>query len=100
MIVWLGPAFTVYVTIEFGVPVKVTVADCPEQIVWLDAMLAVGRSKTVITTEPETGCKHELGPLAEMLTSVKVVVVVYVPVIVAEPEAFNVIVWLGPPFTV
>ena len=51
--VWFGPLLIVYVTVEFGVPVKVTVAACPEQMVWLDAMETAGGWTTVIVTVPD-----------------------------------------------
>ena len=48
--VWFDPEFTVYVTTAFGVPVKVTVADCPEQIVVFAEIVAVGSGNTVTVT--------------------------------------------------
>ena len=90
-IVWLpGVPVTVYVTIAFGVPVKVTVAKPPEQIVAFADIVAVGGGITVIVTVPVKG-RLQLGVVAdEMLTNVKVVVAEYVPVIVAVPAAFKI----------
>ena len=53
--VWFGPLLIVYVTTAFGVPVNVTVADCPGQIVVFALMLAAGAGTTVIVTVPLTG---------------------------------------------
>ena len=49
-IVWLLPPFTVYVTVAFGVPVKVTVPLEPEHNVKFEDILTVGSGSTVITT--------------------------------------------------
>ena len=42
-------------TVAFGVPVKVTVAIDPEQIVVFAAMVAVGNARTLIVTVPDCG---------------------------------------------
>ena len=96
-IVWFGPPLMLYVTVAFGVPVKVTVADCPGQIVVLAEMVTVGGGMTVITTVPVTGRVQAGVPPEVMLTRLNTVVAVYVLVIVAVPAAFKTIVWLGPP---
>lgn len=44
-----------YVTVEFGVPVKVTVAFPPEQIVAFDEIDTTGIGRTVIVIEPVCG---------------------------------------------
>ena len=44
----------VYVIVAFGVPVKVTVADVPEQIVWSAEIDAVGTGKILIVTVEDT----------------------------------------------
>ena len=54
----------------FGVPVKVTVALEPEQIVAFDEMAAVGSGKTVIVTEPVCGWLHIGVPDVAALTKV------------------------------
>jgi hypothetical protein len=87
------------VTIAFGVPVKVTVALCPEQIVWFEAIVTVGDGITVITTIPVCGCVQPGSPVEVALTSAKVVVVVNEFVTEAVPVASSVMVWEAP-FTV
>lgn len=74
VIVCAGPPLTVYVTMAFGVPVKVTVAGCPEQMVWFEAMVTVGGGITVITTDPVAGPLQLGVPEDMMLTNVIVVV--------------------------
>lgn len=81
----------------FGVPVKVTVALCPEQIVALDAMVTVGGGTTVIVMLPVTGAVQLGVPVVVILISVKVVVDVKFCVMVAVPAAFKTIVWLPLP---
>ena len=39
----------------FGVPVKVTVADCPEQTIVSELMATVGNGETVMVTAPDAG---------------------------------------------
>jgi hypothetical protein len=59
-----------------GVPVKVTVALAPIQIVLLDAIVAVGKGVTVMVALPVCGWL-QLGVLeVAMLTNVKTVVAV------------------------
>ena len=74
VIVWFGPAFTVYVTKAFGVPVNVTVADWPAQIVWFAEIEAVGSGTTVITAVPVAGALQLGLPPDATLTSDIVVV--------------------------
>jgi hypothetical protein len=63
------------VTVAFGVPVKVTVAEVPPQMLDDDALIAaVGGGKTVIVTEPEADCVQPGAPAVATLTSVMVVV--------------------------
>lgn len=83
--------------VAFGVPVKVIVAFCPEQIVTLPDTEAVGGGNTVMVTEPVAGALQLGVPDVAMPTSVKVVLAVYVPVMVAVPAAFRTIVWLPLP---
>lgn len=94
--VWL-PLPVLYVTVAFGVPVKVIVAFCPEQIVTFPEMAAVGGGNTVMVTEPVAGALQLGVPDVAMPTSVKVVLAVYVPVMVAVPAAFKTMVWLPLP---
>jgi len=62
--------------VAFGVPVKVTVAEPPEQTVVLEAIETVGSGKTEIVTDPVNG-RVQLGvPDDDALTKVKVVDVV------------------------
>ena len=62
---------TVYVTVAFGVPVKVTVAELPEQTeVSLAEIETVGGGTTVIVTDPVAGCWHDAGAVEVTLTSV------------------------------
>jgi hypothetical protein len=58
------------VTVAFGVPVKVTVALPPEQIVALAEIVTVGKGKTVIVTEPDAGLVQTVVPPVAMLTNV------------------------------
>jgi hypothetical protein len=83
------------VTIAPGVPVKVTVALPPEQIVALPEIVTVGGGITVMVTDPVVGCEQLGAPEVATLTSVIVVVEEYVLVNVADPDAFSVIVWFG-----
>jgi hypothetical protein len=79
-------------TAALGVPVNVTVALAPEQIVAFEEIETIGNGSMVITTEPVCG-KTQLGtPPVAILTKLKVVVVAYVLVIVATPAAFKTIV--------
>ena len=88
-------------TVAFGVPVNVTVALAPKQIVALDEIDAVGGGITVIVTVPLAGTLQPGEPVVATLMSVKVVVDVKVPVMVAVPEPFKVTIWLpGVPVTV
>jgi hypothetical protein len=74
IIVWFGPPLTVYVTVAFGVPANVTVAESPLQItLWFTEIAAAGTGKTVMTTLPVTGALH---PPEAALTSAIVVVAV------------------------
>ena len=59
-IVWFGPPLTVYVTVAFGVPVKVTVALLPEQIVVLAATATVGDGNIVMVTVDELAAQKPL----------------------------------------
>ncbi|RYD94101.1 MAG: hypothetical protein EOP50_10050, partial [Sphingobacteriales bacterium] len=67
--VWFAPP-VLYVTVAFGVPVKVTVADPFGQTLALLLMVTVGGGITVIVIEPETGAVQLVGPAEVMLTSV------------------------------
>ena len=84
-------------TTAFGVPVKVTVALCPEQTVALEAMVTVGGGKTVMVIEPVAGALQPGVPDVATLTNVNVVVDVKLWVIVAVPAALSVMVWLPLP---
>ena len=53
--VWLAPPLILYVTVAFGVPVKVTVALCPEQIVVLAEIATVGGCTTLIVIVDDCG---------------------------------------------
>lgn len=66
--VWFGPPFTVYVTVAFGVPAKVIVADPPGQTLALLEMLTVGNCKTVMVIEPVTGWLQPGVPDEDTLT--------------------------------
>ena len=72
-----------------GVPVNVTVALCPEQMVALDAIVTVGGGTTVMVMLPVAGALQLGVPEVATLTKVKVVVDVKVWVIVAVPAAFR-----------
>jgi hypothetical protein len=100
--VWLpGVPLTVYVAVALGVPVNVIVAVPPEQTVALAEMVTFGGGITVIVTVPVIGWLQLGVPADATLTSVKVVVAVYVPVTAAVPEPFKTTVWLpGVPDTV
>lgn len=96
--VWLLPEFTVYVTVAFGVPVNVIKAVPPLQIVVAPAIVAVGAGTIAMIVVPEIVWLQ----LADA-TLTKVYVLFRVKagvVIVAVPEAFNVIVWLDPESTI
>jgi hypothetical protein len=69
-IVWFGPPFKVKVTVAFGVPVNVTDAVCPEQIVWLAAIVAVGTGRIAMVTAPAAGAEQDGVPDAATLTKV------------------------------
>jgi hypothetical protein len=74
-IVWLpGVPVTVYVTVAFGVPVKVTVAVPPEHIVAFEAIVTVGGGITVIVTVPTAGWVQLGVPEVKTLTNVNTVV--------------------------
>ena len=60
----------VYITVAFGVPVKVIVALAPEQTVALADIAAVGGGITVIVIVPATGCVQLGVPDVAMLTNV------------------------------
>jgi hypothetical protein len=64
------------VTVAFGVPVKVTVALCPEQMVVLAAIVTVGGGIMVMVTVPVIGWLHPGVPLLATLTRLKTVVAV------------------------
>lgn len=49
---------------------KVTVALCPRQMTWFEAIVAVGSGKTVTVTDPDAGCEHTGVPDVEMPTRV------------------------------
>jgi hypothetical protein len=72
--VWLGFEPIWYVTVAPGVPVMVTEALLPEQIVVLEAIVATGSGSTVIVTEPLAGCEQLGVPEVATLTSVMTVV--------------------------
>ena len=78
-------------------PVSVTVAFPPEQIVVLEAIVTVGGGTTVIVTLPFAGALQLGVPDVAILTKVKVVVAVNVCVMVAVPATLSVIVWLPLP---
>jgi hypothetical protein len=87
--VWLAPLFMVYVTVAFGVPVKVKVELVLAQIVvGLNAADAVG-SITVKVTVWVNALVQLGSPAVVTLTSVTVVFTVYVPTTVAVPEALS-----------
>ena len=87
-----------YVTVAFGVPVKVNVALLLAQmVVGLTDKLAVGNGNTVSVVLLVCGLIQLGVPALATLTMLIVVLVVYVPLIVAVPEAFNVTVWFAPP---
>lgn len=91
------PPLMVYVTTEFGVPVNVTVAGCPEQMVALPLMEAVGAGSTVMVEFPVSGREQVGVPEVATLIRLMVVFAAYVPVSVAVPDAFKVMVCAGPP---
>ena len=77
------------------------VALSPEHnAVGLTATLAVGNGKTVKVILLVCGFTQLGVPELATLTIVMVVLVVYVPVMVAVPPAFKVTVWLAPPLIV
>ena len=84
-------------TTAFGVPVKVTVALCPEQTVALEAMVTVGGGTTVMVMLPVAGAVQTGVPADVTLTRLYVVVAVKLAVIVAVPAALSTMVWLAPP---
>ncbi len=69
-------------------------------LVGLTATLAVGNGKTVKVILLVCGFTQLGVPELATLTIVIVVLVVYVPVMVAVPPAFKVSVWLAPPLIV
>lgn len=75
---------------------KVTVAEFPTHIVWLEAIVTVGSGNTVIVTDELSGCVHAGVPAVVTLTSVIVVVAGNVFVIAAVPDPLSTIVWFGP----
>jgi hypothetical protein len=78
--------------VAFAVPVKVTVALCPEQIVWFAAIVTTGAGITVITTDPVSGWLQLGVPEVAPLTNAKVVVTEKLLVTVAVPAASKVMV--------
>ena len=84
----------VYVTVAFGVPVKVIVPVEPGHI--LDVIVeiaAIGKGKIVITTFPDTELVQLGVPLEATLTKLYVVLTNNIDVVkVAIPEAFKTIV--------
>jgi hypothetical protein len=72
--VWFGFEPMWYVTVAFGVPVKVIAALLPEQIVALPEIATVGGGMTVMVTDPAAGCTQLGVPEVATLTSVMVVV--------------------------
>jgi hypothetical protein len=68
--VWFGPPFSVYVTIAFGVPVKVTVAEVPGQMVVVPEIVAVGKGITSMVAEPDSDCVQLDVPFEVTLTKV------------------------------
>ena len=98
VMVWLPPPLMLYVTIAFGVPVKVIVAEELAQIV-------VGKTLTVAVGSGNTFkvillsvVLIQLGvPDVATLTILITVLAAKVFVIVATPDAFKVIVWLALP---
>ena len=71
---WLTPPLMLYVTVAFGVPVKVTVAPEPEQMVVFAAIDTTGSGKIVMVILPETGCIQVGVPPVATLTNEYVVV--------------------------
>lgn len=80
----------------FGVPLNVIVAGCPAHTVALALMVAVGNGTTVMVTDPAAGCEQLGVPALAILISVNVVVVAYVLVIEAVPEALSTMVCVPP----
>jgi hypothetical protein len=98
VIVWFVPPLMLYVTVAFGVPVKVKVVVPFSQIVvGLAVTLAVGKGKTVIGMLLVCGLIQLGVPELVTLTILIVPVVVGLTTIVAVPAALSVIVWLVPP---
>ena len=64
----MAPPSTAYVTVAFGVPVKVITADAPKQIAVVPEIVAVGNSLTVTTAEPTCAWLHGLAPTDVTLT--------------------------------
>ena len=97
-IVWLLPPLRLYVTVAFGVPVKVIVALSFEHIVVGKTLtLAVGNGNTVKVTLLGV-LLVQLG-VPELVTLTMLITVLAAKVLlnVAVPEPFNTIVWLLPP---
>jgi hypothetical protein len=98
VIVWLVPPLMLYVTVAFGVPVKVKVVVPFSQIVLgLAVTLAVGNGKTVIGMLLVCGLIQLGVPELVTLTIFIVPVAVGLSAIVAVPAALSVIVWFVPP---
>ena len=89
--VWFAPPLMLYVTVAFGVPVKVNVALLLAQIVvGLTATLAVGSDNTLSVALLVCGLIQLGVPALATLTMLMVVLLAYVPLMVAVPEAFSV----------
>lgn len=79
---------------------KVTTAGLPLQTGELLEIEAAGRLFTVIVTEPLNAALHAFRTDDVALTSIYVVLAVKADVVMlAEPDAFNVMVWFAPPST-
>lgn len=100
VMVWFAPPLMLYVTTAFGVPVKVTVAVCPSQIVTSADSDAVGSGMTVRVTLVDNGLTHAGVPTLVTEVSAMTVVVVYDPLMVATPAALSVTVCGAPPLRV
>ena len=88
----MAPPLILYVTVAFGVPVKVNVELVLAQIfTGLKAAVAVGSITVNVIVVPNNLVQLGL-PAVVTLTKVTVVFTKYVPTKVAVPDAFNVIV--------
>ena len=95
---WFAPVLILYVTMLSGVPVNVTDALLPAQMVAFPEIVTVGKGLTVIVITSVNN-RIQLGVPADwMPTRVKVALAVKIVFRTAVPVPSRMIVWFGPLF--